>query len=88
MLVLARREGESLRIGPDVRITVVALSSGHVKIGIEAPDDVFVHREEVLRRLEEANREAARAAAALACTGASDVDAARTDGASEGGFTR
>lgn len=65
MLVLTRREGESLRIGPDIRLTVVALASGQVRIGIEAPDHVFVHREEVWERLEEANREAVRAAAAL-----------------------
>lgn len=65
MLVLTRREGESLRIGPDVRVTIVALAGGQVRIGVEAPDSVFVHREEVWERLEEANREAARAAAAL-----------------------
>jgi carbon storage regulator len=65
MLVLTRREGESVRIGPDVRVTVVTLASGQVRIGIEAPDSVFVHREEVWERLEEANRDAARAAASL-----------------------
>jgi carbon storage regulator len=65
MLVLTRREGESLRIGPDVRVTIVTLAGGQVRIGVEAPDSVFVHREEVWRRLEDANREAARAALAL-----------------------
>jgi carbon storage regulator len=65
MLVLTRREGESLRIGRDVRVTIVALAGGQVRIGVEAPDAVFVHREEVWQRLEESNREAARAAAAL-----------------------
>jgi carbon storage regulator len=82
MLVLTRREGESLCIGPDVRITVVALSSGHVRIGVEAPDDVFVYREEVLRKLEEANREAADAAAALPIASLRRAGAAR---AGEGG---
>lgn len=78
MLVLTRREGESVRIGPDVRVTVVALASGQVRIGIEAPDSVFVHREEVWERLEEANRDAARAAASLRAA----VDpAAETEGA-------
>lgn len=84
MLVLTRREGESLRIGPDVRITVVALSSGHVRIGVEAPDDVFVYREEVLRRLEDANREAARAAAALPLAAAEKPEP-DADAAAEGG---
>ncbi|MEB2344434.1 MAG: carbon storage regulator CsrA [Deltaproteobacteria bacterium] len=63
MLVLTRRPGESLRIGADVRVTVVSVSPGHVRIGVEAPDAVAVHREEVFERIEEANREAARAAA-------------------------
>ena len=79
MLVLTRREGESLRIGPDVRVTVVALASGQVRIGIEAPDHVFVHREEVWERLEESNREAARTAAVLA-PGPTPAAAARGGG--------
>lgn len=79
MLVLTRREGESVRIGPDVRITVVTLASGQVRIGIEAPDSVFVHREEVWERLEQANREAARAAASLPI--GAEAPAARTEGA-------
>ena len=62
MLVLTRREGESLRIGTSVRVTVVALASGQVRIGVEAPDDIMVHREEVIRRLEAENREAAESA--------------------------
>jgi len=65
MLVLTRREGECLRIGPEIRLTVVSIASGQVRIGVEAPDHVFVHREEVWQRLEEANREAAHAAAAM-----------------------
>lgn len=68
MLVLARRPGERVRIGPDVRITVVAISASQVRIAIEAPDHVAVHREEVFERIEEANREAARAASAAALT--------------------
>ncbi len=65
MLVLTRREGESLRIGTSVRVTIVALASGQVRIGVEAPDDVMVHREEVVQRLEAENREAARSATAV-----------------------
>lgn len=80
MLVLARREGESLVIGPDVRITVVAIGSGQVRIGVEAPDDVWIHREELFLRLEEANRAAAHAAAIGVSTpsaGPSDESATR-----------
>ncbi len=59
MLVLSRKEGESLRIGPDVRITVISTSANHVRLAVDAPDHVTVHREEVFRRIEQANREAA-----------------------------
>jgi carbon storage regulator len=61
MLVLARKQGESLRIGADVRITVVRLGSGQVKLAIEAPEELPVHREEVWERIAKANREAALA---------------------------
>lgn len=62
MLVLTRREGESVCIGPDVRVTVVALASGKVRIAIEAPPELAVHREEVYERIVRANQEAAAAA--------------------------
>ena len=64
MLVLSRRPGESLRVGEDIRITVVSTASGQVRIGIEAPDHVTIYREEVYERIVEANREAAQASAA------------------------
>jgi carbon storage regulator len=47
MLVLNRRRGESIRIAEDVLVTVVDMSNGNVKIGIEAPRDVPVVREEI-----------------------------------------
>lgn len=68
MLVLARRPGERVRIGAEVRITIVSVTASHVRIAIEAPDHVAVHREEVFERIEEANRQAARAASAAALT--------------------
>ncbi len=64
MLVLSRKTGESLRVGDDIVITVVATASGQVRIGIQAPSDVRIHREEVYERIVEANVEAARASAA------------------------
>ncbi len=65
MLVLTRKPGESLRIGDRVKIRVVALASGHVRLAIEAPDDVAIYREEVYERIEAANREAAKAPSEL-----------------------
>jgi carbon storage regulator len=47
MLVLSRKVGEHVCIGDDVRITVVSTGSNKVRIGIEAPDDVRVDRDEV-----------------------------------------
>ncbi len=59
MLVLTRRQGESVRIGPDVRITVVASTGGQVRIAIDAPDDVGIFREELFEKVASANVEAA-----------------------------
>ena len=59
MLVLTRRSGESVRIGSEVRLTVLEVSGGQVKIGIDAPPRVAIHREEVFERIAAANREAA-----------------------------
>jgi carbon storage regulator len=60
VLVLTRKNGESLRIGAGIRVTVVSTSGGQVRLGIEAPTRVPVFREEVYARIVEANREAAR----------------------------
>jgi carbon storage regulator len=59
MLVLTRRAGESVMIGDDVVVTVLEARGDVIRIGIQAPRDVQVHREEVYRELREANREAA-----------------------------
>ncbi len=47
MLVLSRRLGETLIIGDDIKITVLGISGNQVRLGIAAPKDVSVHREEV-----------------------------------------
>lgn len=60
MLVLTRRHGESVRIGPDVRVTVVASTGGQVRIAIDAPEDVGIFREEIFERVASANVEAAQ----------------------------
>jgi carbon storage regulator len=59
MLVLTRRAGESVIIGDDVVITVLEARGDVIRLGIQAPRDVQVHREEVWRELQAANREAA-----------------------------
>jgi carbon storage regulator len=52
MLVLTRKVGEQIRIGADVVVTLVRIQGDKVRLGIEAPREVIIHREEVRRRLE------------------------------------
>jgi carbon storage regulator len=47
MLVLSRKQGERIRIGNDVRITIVRIGPNSVRVGIEAPDDLNIVREEL-----------------------------------------
>ena len=58
MLVLTRKLGENIRIGDSVKITVLEVRSGQVKLGIEAPPEVKVHREEIYTRIQEEARRA------------------------------
>ena len=60
MLVLTRKLGESIRIGDDIRVAIVELDGRSVKIGIDAPRSVIVHREEVYERIQTENRAAAK----------------------------
>lgn len=60
MLILTRREGESIVIGHDVVITVVEVRGSQVRIGVEAPRSVQVHRAEVYDQVVEQNRTAVR----------------------------
>ena len=53
MLILTRRVGEKLIIGENVTVTVLGVKGHQVRIGIEAPRDVQVHREEIYQRLKE-----------------------------------
>ena len=59
MLVLTRRVSQSIVIGTDVVVTVLEVRGDQVRIGVSAPRDVDVHREEVFVELQEANRAAA-----------------------------
>jgi carbon storage regulator len=49
-LILTRRINESVMIGPDIKITILGISGGQVRIGVEAPADVKVLREELIGR--------------------------------------
>jgi carbon storage regulator len=51
MLILTRRIGETLMIGRDVTVTVLAVKGNQVRIGVNAPKEVAVHREEVYERI-------------------------------------
>ena len=51
MLILTRRMGETLMIGAEVTVTVLGIKGNQVRLGIEAPKDVAVHREEVYDRV-------------------------------------
>jgi carbon storage regulator len=59
MLILSRRPGESLTIGDDITVTVIASSSNQIRLGISAPREVRVLREEIYRAVQEENRAAA-----------------------------
>ena len=51
MLILTRRIGENIMIGDDVRITVLGVKGNQVRVGVDAPKHVAVHREEVYERI-------------------------------------
>lgn len=63
MLILTRRVGETIVIGDDVIITVLGIKGNQVRIGINAPKDVSVHREEIYQRIQNEKKEAPAAAA-------------------------
>ena len=53
VLILTRKVGESVLIGDGIKVSVLAVKGNQVRVGIDAPKDVSVHREEVRERLEE-----------------------------------
>lgn len=60
MLILTRKLNESITIGDDVKITVLEIEKGHVRLGIDAPRHISIHREEVYERIREENNKAAK----------------------------
>jgi carbon storage regulator len=55
MLILTRKLGETIRIGNEVRITILDVKGKNIRMGIEAPTDVAVHREEVYQMIKQQN---------------------------------
>jgi carbon storage regulator len=56
MLILTRRIGETLMIGDEVTIKVLGVKGNQVRLGVNAPKDVSVHREEIYEKIQEENR--------------------------------
>lgn len=63
MLVLGRRVGEGIMIGHDIKVTILVVAGDKVRIGIDAPPEVQVHREEVYLEIQQANVQAASTSA-------------------------
>ncbi len=60
MLILTRRLGESITIGDNIKVSVLGIHGRQVRLGIEAPPEVVVHREEIYVKIQEENRKAAK----------------------------
>jgi carbon storage regulator len=53
MLILTRRVGETLVVGDDITVTVLGVKGNQVRLGVNAPKDVSVHREEIYQRIQQ-----------------------------------
>ncbi|MEH7444582.1 carbon storage regulator CsrA [Bacillus sp. JJ1122] len=60
MLVLTRKNGETIKIGDDIEITVVSSKNDQVKIGIKAPKNIEILRKEIYEQIQEENQQASK----------------------------
>lgn len=65
MLVLTRKVGEGITIGEEIKLVVIEIRGTQVRLGIEAPKNVIVHREEIFKKIREATVESAEAPKSL-----------------------
>lgn len=57
MLILTRRIGETVKIGGDIDVTVLGVKGNQIRVGINAPQDVAVHREEIYQKIQQEQQE-------------------------------
>lgn len=60
MLVLTRKTGESIQIGNDIELTVISVKGDQIKIGINAPKNVEIHRKEIFLEIQQENENASK----------------------------
>lgn len=58
MLILTRRIGETLKIGDEISVTILSIKGNNVRVGIDAPADIAVHREEIYERINQSTQNA------------------------------
>ena len=64
MLILTRKSGEAIRIGDQITIKIIEIRGNQVRVGIQAPKDLSIHREEIYALIQEQNRAAAQSSPA------------------------
>lgn len=57
MLVLTRKQGESVIIGDNIKVTILQIQGSNIRVGIEAPNEISVHREEIFNKIQEGKNE-------------------------------
>jgi carbon storage regulator len=72
MLILTRRVGESLMIGDDVSITVLGIKGNQVRLGVNAPKEISVHREEIYQRIQQEKTKAQEVAPSVQAANSGD----------------
>lgn len=60
MLVLSRKTGEAIQIGDDIEITVVSIKGDQIKLGINAPKNIEIHRKEIYLEIQKENEDASK----------------------------